>query len=151
MDIQIKKSDEIGSALKIAGKNSHFFNSNGLKTMEEDFKSGLLFGAYTEGEMVGFISFKELNSQVVELTWIAVDPAHKGRGIGSLLINKGLDLLPKKYILCETKTLSEIDPDPEYARTRKFYKNLGFIPLETISPYKDWGIDNPCQIFVKIL
>lgn len=151
MNIQIKKSTDSKAALDIARKNPHFFNSNGLKTMEEDFKTGFLLGAYDGEEMVGFIAFKELNDQAIELSWIAVDPKYQGRGVGTFLVDEGLKSLPKKYLVCETKTLSEIDPDSQYARTRKFYKKLGFIPLETINPYPGWGNDNPCQIFVKIL
>lgn len=151
MDIQINKTSNYKAALDIAKKNSHFFNSGGLKTMGQDFKTGDLFGAFDKQRMIGFISFKELNDKAVELSWMAVEPEYQRTGVGTSLVNEGLKLLSKKYIICETKTLSEIDPDTEYARTRKFYKKLGFIPLETISPYKDWGKDNPCQIFVKIL
>ena len=151
MNININKISDYRSALDIARRNPHFFNSNGLKTMEEDFKSGILFGAFDDQKIIGFICFKELNNQAVELAWIAVDPGYQGEGIGTRLVNECLKLLPKKYLVCEVKTLSEIDPDPEYAKTREFYKKLGFIPLETISPYKDWGTENPCQIFVKIL
>lgn len=151
MNIQIKKSADSISALDIARKNSHFFNSNGLKMMEKDFKKGLLIGAFDENKMVGFIDFKEINDEAVELAWIVIEPESQGKTIGTSLVKEGLSLLPKKYVLCETKTLSEIDPDPEYARTRNFYKKLGFIPLETINPYPGWGKDNPCQIFVKIL
>jgi len=151
MNIQINKTSDYKSTLDIARKNSHFFNFNGLKTMEEDFKTGILFGAFDNQEIAGFICFKELNNQAVELAWMAVDPEYQNKGIGTRLVNECLKLLPKKYLICEVKTLSETDPDSEYARTRKFYKKLRFIPLETISPYKDWGNDNPCQIFVKIL
>ena len=151
MDIQIRRSTNPEVALNIARKNSHFFNSRGLKTMEKDLETNILIGAYSENKMLGFISFKELNDQVVELMWIAVQPEYHDRGVGTKLVEKGLSLLPKKYVLCETKTLSEIDPDPQYTRTRNFYKKLGFIPLETINPYPGWGKDNPCQIFVKIL
>jgi len=151
MDIKITKTSDYKSALDIARKNPHFFNSNGLETIEDDLKSGILFGAFDVQKIVGFICFKELNTQVVELAWIAIGPEYQNKGIGTCLVNECLKLLPKKYLICEVKTLSEIDPDPEYAKTREFYKKLEFIPLETISPYKDWGTDNPCQIFVKIL
>ncbi len=151
MNIQINKTPDYKVALDIARKNDHFFNSNGLKTMEEDFKTGLLYGAYDNQNMVGFICFKELNNQVIELAWLAIEPEYQGKGVGTVLVNEGLKLLPNKYSICETKTLSEVDPDPEYAKTRSFYKKLEFIPLETVNPYKDWGKDNPCQIFVKIL
>ena len=88
---------------------------------------------------------------IIRISWIAVRPTFQGKSVGTKLILEGLNLLPKKYKLCEVKTLSEIDSDPGYAKTREFYKHLGFIPLETISPYPDWGDDNPCQIFIKIL
>lgn len=151
MDIKIRKSADPVAALNIARKNPHYFNSPGLKTMEKDFKTGFLIGAYSESKMLGFIMFKELNDQAAELVWMAVDPDYQNRGIGTLLVKEGVKLLLKKYTICETKTLSEIDPDPQYDRTRNFYKKVGFIPLETISPYPGWGKDNPCQIFVKIL
>jgi ribosomal protein S18 acetylase RimI-like enzyme len=151
MNIQINTSTDFKTALDIARKNSHFFNSDGLRKMEEDFKTGFLFGAYDEQNMVGFIAFKELDNQIIELTWMAVEPEYQNRGIGTSLMKGSIELLPKKYQICEMKTLSEIHPDPEYAKTRNFYKKLGFIPLETIKPYPKWGKDNPCQIFVKIL
>ncbi len=151
MNIQIKRSTDIFAALDIARKNPHYFNPEGLKKMEKDFKTGVLIGAYNESKIVGFVSFKVLNNQAVDLTWIAVEPEYQNKGIGTSLVNKGLELLPNKFSICQMKTLSEIDPDPEYARTRNFYKKLEFIPLETISPYSDWGKDNPCQIFIKIL
>jgi ribosomal protein S18 acetylase RimI-like enzyme len=137
MDILINKTSDYKSALDIARKNSHFFNSDGLKTMEMDFKSGILFGAFDGQKIVGFICFKELNGQAIELAWVAVVPEYQREGIGKFLVNECLKLLPKRYLICEVKILSEIDPDPEYAKTRSFYKQLGFIALETISPYKN--------------
>ncbi|EKD87100.1 MAG: hypothetical protein ACD_37C00040G0001, partial [uncultured bacterium] len=151
MNIQIKKSTDSLAALSIARKSPHHFNSEGLEKMEKDFKTGILIGAYYENKIVGFVLFKELNDQAVELAWMAVEPKYRDSGIGTSLVKEGVKLLPKKYVVCEMKTLSEIDPDPEYARTRNFYKRLGFIPLETINPYPNWGKDNPCQIFVKVL
>jgi len=151
MNTQIKKTTDIPIALSIAKKNPHYFNPPGLKAMEIDLNTGLLMGAYSDDKMVGFINFRELNNQTVELVWMAVDPDFQDQGIGGQLIKKGIELLPKKYLICETKTLSEIDPDPQYARTRNFYFKQGFIPLETINPYPGWGKNNPCQLFVKVL
>ena len=130
----------------------NYLKSRGLKEETiKDFKVGFLFGAYDNKNLLGFVCFKELNSQATELAWMAVEPEYKNKGFGTILVNEGLKLLPNKYLVCEVKTLSEIDPDKEYAKTRNFYKKLGFIPLETIDPYPAWGVDNPCQIFVKIL
>ena len=119
--------------------------------MKKDLKATTLIGAYFKDKMVGFVAFKELNRQVVELAWMAIEPKYQNQGVGTVLVKKGVNLLPNKYLICEMKTLSEIDSDPKYAKTRNFYKKLGFIPLETINPYPGWGKDNPCQIFVKVL
>lgn len=151
MNILVKKSTDVLSALDIGRKNTHYFNPTGLDMMKKDLKVATFIGAYFENKMVGFVAFKEVNNQVIELAWMAIEPKYQNQNIETLLVKEGIKLLPNKYVLCEMKTLSEIDPDPQYARTRKFYKKLGFIPLETINPYPGWGEDNPCQIFVKIL
>lgn len=151
MKILIKKSTDTKTSLNIASKNSHYFNISGLKMMKTDLQTAVLIGAYFKNKMIGFVTFKELNNQVIELVWMAIDPIYQNQGVGTILVNESFKLLSKKYNVCEMKTLSEIDPDPKYAQTRNFYKKLGFIPLETISPYPNWGNDNPCQIFIKIL
>lgn len=151
MKTKILKPKDFLDALNIARRNSHFFNKQGLESMEKDLKSDVVIGAFLNEEMVGFISFKELNHNVIEISWIAIKPELQGKGIGSRLFEDGLKSLTHEYKVCEVKTLSEIDPDQEYAKTREFYKKLGFISLETINPYPDWGKNNPCQIFIKIL
>ena len=98
-----------------------------------------------------FAIYKELNPEAIETTWLGVLPDFHNQKVGSLLMEKSLKEMAKRYKVCEVKTLSEINPDPGYARTRNFYKKLGFIPLETIHPYPDWGDGSPCQIFVKWL
>jgi GNAT superfamily N-acetyltransferase len=151
MKLDINLSTDIRTALGIAKRNSHFFNGPGLDQMKKDMEEHKLIGAFNNGGMCGFIVFKELNEKAVELAWMAVDPTMQGNGIGSVLVEQGISLLEKPYLVCQMKTLSEVDPDLQYSRTRKFYLNRGFIPLETISPYPGWGDDNPCQIFIKIL
>jgi ribosomal protein S18 acetylase RimI-like enzyme len=151
MNIKIRKSNDVASALKIAENNSHFFNAPGLVQMKKDLGTDTLIGAYENDQLCGFVALKELNEKAVELSWMAVNPSLQGQGIGTSLVEQGFNLLQKRYTVCQMKTLSEIDPDPQYSNTRKFYIKLGFIPLETINPYPGWGDDNPCQIFVKIL
>ena len=45
------------------------------------------------------------------------------------------------------KTLSGSDPDPNYAKTRKFYEKCGFEPIEELSTL--WGMENPCLYMLK--
>ena len=148
MKISIKRSRDNTAAYEIAKKLPGFFDEGGLKSIEEDTKKHVLFGAYDEDKMVGFCTYKEINSDTVEMSWLGVLPERQGSGIGRRLVEESLKELSSKYKVCEVKTLSETDPYEPYKQTRAFYKNLNFIPIETINPYPGWG-DNPCQIFVR--
>ena len=150
--ITIQKTKDSKAALTIADKlHGIYFNDQGIKDMTELLKKKEFYGAFEEERMIGFIAFKEVNPEVIEIAWIAVDLASQNQGIGTELVNKGLQISGKDYKMCEVKTLSEEEPDEGYQSTRKFYRNLGFIPLETINPYPGWGENNPCQILVKPL
>lgn len=147
---EFRKTNDAESAFQIAKMLPDFFNEGGLKQIEKDTKNHLLYGAYFEGEMMGFVTYKEINSDTVEMSWLGILPDKQGKGIGTDLVRRSLEDLSLKYKVCEVKTLSDTDPYEPYKRTRAFYKSIGFIPIETIKSYPDWG-DNPCQIFVKFI
>lgn len=151
MEIIVKQTSDTQTAFAIAQKLTEYFNSEGLAAIQKNITHHKLFGAYIENQMVGFIAYKELNNQAVELTWMGTEPHHQGKGVGTSLVQESLNELRKHYKICEVKTLAETQPDEGYAKTRKFYIKLGFIPLEIIHPYPGWGEKNPCQIFVKCL
>jgi len=150
MEIIIKKTNEADKSFAIAQKLPDFFDERGLKQIEQDTKTQLLYGAYVEGEMVGFVTYKEINSDTLEMTWLGVLPEMQNKKIGNKLVIESLKEAGEKYKVCEVKTLSETDPYEPYKKTREFYKSVGFIGIETIDPYPEWK-DNPCQIFVKFI
>lgn len=145
----IKPTTEYSKVLSIANELKEYFSEDGLKQIEEDIQNSMIFGAYNDTEIVGFVMYKELNPQVIEMLWLGVLPSHQGKGIGSILVNESLCNIGDSYKICEVKTLSESDEYEPYRKTREFYKRLGFISLETIDPYPGWT--DPCQIFVKSL
>lgn len=150
MNIEIKKTTESQKAYEIAKSLPEYFDEGGLKSIEQDTQNHMLFGAYLDNEMIGFATYKEINNETVEMSWLGVSPQYQGKNYGKTLVEKSLEELAKKYKVCEVKTLSDSDSYEPYKKTRAFYKNIGFIAIETISPYPGWG-DNPCQIFVKFL
>jgi len=150
VNIVIKNTTDVDSALKVAESSKDYFET-GFEDLKRDLRKHTLRGAYLENIMVGFITYKENNPDVVELSWLAVMPKHRKHGIGSKLAVNTLERLKDRYKICEVKTLAETHKDKGYAKTRNFYKKLGFISLEIIHPYPGWGDDNPCQIFVKPL
>lgn len=151
MNIVIDRLKDATQAYEIAVSLPDYFNDIGLAKMQHDLKAHSAFGAYDDGKLVGFVAYEELSPETIELSWLAVSPDVQGQGIGTQLVTDSLNQLGGDYKVCQVKTLSEIDPDPGYALTRKFYRNLGFIGLETIHPYPGWGEDDPCQIFVKFI
>lgn len=149
--MNIKRTTESAKAYEIAKSLPEYFDEGGLKSIEQDTKNHVLFGVYMDDtEMVGFASYKEINAETVEMLWLGVLPQYQGKGYGKTLVDESLAELSKKYKVCEVKTLADSDDYEPYKKTRTFYKNAGFVLIETISPYPGWG-DNPCQIFVKFL
>lgn len=151
MKIVVKQTNDSETAYDIAKSLSQYFDEKGLEKIRKETKTQIMFGAYVDEKMIGFVTYKELNPQAIEMTWLAVSPEYQKQGVGSELVAKSLKKMEAKYKVCEVKTLSDVHPDSGYARTRKFYKKLGFIPIETIHPYPGWEKDDPCQIFVKFL
>ncbi len=150
MNIVVKETTDSDSALKVAESSKSYFET-GFEDLKKDLKKHILYGAFLGNKMIGFITFKEQNPDVIEISWLAVMPKHRKQGVGSELVKNSLDKLNNKYKICEVKTLAETHKDTGYARTRNFYKKLGFISLEIIHPYPGWDKDSPCQIFIKPL
>lgn len=151
--MNVKRTDNSEEAIKIAKSlRGDYFNEQGLKEIRKAVKEETLYGVFDNNKMVGFITFKEVNPEVIEITWMGILPDYQGKEFGSKMLEESMSNLDEKYKVCEVKTLAETtDPDPGFARTRSFYKKHGFIGLNVISPYPNWGEENPCQIFVKFL
>jgi len=151
MDIIIKNTTEFEKAIEIAMSLPEYFNEQGLKEIKEKLSTQNVFGAYFNDELVGFASYKKINNETVELAWLAISTKYQGQGIGRKLVEESLAIESKDFSVCQVKTLAETVPDEGYAKTRDFYKKLGFIQTEIIDPYPGWGSGNPCQIFVKLI
>lgn len=142
----------IDDCLSIAKELTQYFNEAGIQTMREDLTKHLLYVALENNEVYGFLALTHKNDHVFEISWMAVKLGQQHQGVGSALIefvSKELKALGVK--LLEVKTLAEDEEYLPYEITRAFYRKMGFIHVETINPYPDWGPGNPCAIFVKIL
>lgn len=103
-----------------------------------------------ENHCIGFFAFKTYYEHTGDIFVCGVLPEYHRNGIGKALyytaeayfIQKGF-----KYVI--VKTLSDVVSYEPYARTREFYKSIGFEPLLTLTEI--WDEKNPCLIMLKIL
>ncbi len=107
--------------------------------------------AVREGdEYVGFISLHEHNRSTAEIFVMGILKRCQRRGYGKGLIEKCEESLKERnFVFLTVKTLSSAHHDVNYARTRRFYSSMGFLPLEEFP--RLWGKENPCLMLAKVI
>jgi ribosomal protein S18 acetylase RimI-like enzyme len=106
------------------------------------------WAAFHQEKCIGFFSGKIHYNRTGDIYVCGIDPKYHGKGIGTLLykeLEKYFMENKCKYVI--VKTLSEINPDKNYEKTRKFYKKNGFEELITLTEM--WNEANPCLIMIK--
>lgn len=151
MEIEIRKTDEFEKALEIAKSLPDYFTQQGLDEIQSQMPTHSVWGAYDGDKLVGCVSYKKLNDFSLDMTWLFVAPDFHSKNIGTQLVLQSLEEEGKDCKVCQIKTLAETVEDEGYARTRKFYQKVGFVPIQIVDPYPGWGPENPCQIMVKFL
>jgi ribosomal protein S18 acetylase RimI-like enzyme len=114
--------------------------------------SGLPFWAALNQDenCVGFVAVKIHHGHTGEIYVMGVLPQYHKNGIGKQLMVLTYEYFIKngcKYVI--VKTLSDLAKYEPYEQTRKFYLNVGFEPLITLTEMWDEG--NPCLIMMKTL
>ncbi|HML45571.1 MAG TPA: GNAT family N-acetyltransferase [Clostridia bacterium] len=105
------------------------------------------FAQDAEGETAGFCAVTRHNEATAEIVVMGILPAYHRQGIGRLLVQAAEDWAKAQGLsLLLVKTLD--GSDPYYARTRAFYRAMGFLPLESLPL---WDERNPCLLMVKPL
>lgn len=109
-----------------------------------------VFAAMLQGEALGFAALKKHTPYAMEIAVMGVLEPFHGRGAGRGLVNgckayaraAGCNFLT-------VKTLADFHPDEGYANTRKFYRAMGFYPLEVFPLL--WDANNPCLMMCMSL
>lgn len=108
------------------------------------------FVARVDGEVVGFLTLHRHFETAAEVHVVGVLPRFHRRGVGRQLQRRAEDWLVEAGVeYLQVKTIGPSSPDPNYARTRRFYRSMGFAPLEELPTL--WDAHNPCLILVKRL
>ena len=107
-----------------------------------------MFGVIQDGAVVAFLALKRQSPQASEIHVMAVAPQCHRSGMGRALVLHAEHYTRQQGVRFLTvKTLSASDPDPGYAKTRKFYEAMGFVAVAELPEL--WGPDNPAMLMLK--
>lgn len=112
----------------------------------EQSKQLVLFSAYNEHQLTGFITLKETSLDTCEIHCMGVKKEYHHMGIGKLLFQQFESYAKDKYEYIQVKTVDE-GKYPEYDQTILFYKSVGFKKLEVFPTL--WDAWNPCLVMIK--
>ena len=131
----------------IASLPDWFGDQNGIRDCAAAVRAEPGFVATVDGTVVGFLTVTRPCDHVAEISWMAVDPGHRGGGHGRALIDALVQTLHDDGTrFLAVKTLSDRDPYPPYGETRAFYEAMGFTPLMDLDI---WGPQNPALLYVR--
>lgn len=91
--------------------------------------------AHVDGELAGFVSFSvDAERGIGEIGLNAVDPAHAGRGIGTLLYERALEAMRERGARMATVSTGG---DESHAAARRAYAKAGFGPsIPSVTLYR---------------
>jgi GNAT superfamily N-acetyltransferase len=119
-------------------------NANYARLAEE----GPAYLVEVDGRAEGLMMLKPHFDSTVEVYFLAVRPALHRKGVGRALVERAVAIAAERGALyLSVKTLGPSAEYEPYARTRAFYRALGFVPLEEFTEV--WGPDNPTLLMVK--
>lgn len=116
----------------------------------EQAKNCQMLACFFEEEPVAFITVNQKFTHSAEIDAMGVLPAYHRQGLGRKLMTEAKKQCRARNVaFLQVKTLSADHPDLGYAKTRQFYQEMGFVPLDLFPDL--WGQANPClQLILSI-
>ena len=106
--------------------------------------------ARIEGRPIGLLTLVQHSDQAAEVHLMAVLPERHRQGLGAtMLCFAEQHLVEQGITFLQVKTLAEEHPDPGYAKTRAFYRAVGFVTLEVFPEL--WDSENPALQLIKYI
>jgi ribosomal protein S18 acetylase RimI-like enzyme len=124
-----------------------FGNDEGIAEAAAAARSQAGFVDEVDGEVIGFLTWRQHHPAGAEITWLAVHAARRGHGSGTRLVSELAGSLSTTRFLL-VKTLSARTDYEPYEHTRAFYRACGFTELMELDI---WGPENPATLFVRPL
>jgi N-acetylglutamate synthase-like GNAT family acetyltransferase len=119
-----------------------------IRRYQQDIDHLPTFLAEADGQVAGFVSLKQHYTYSAEIYVMGVRSEVQHRGIGHSLLDAAEQYARGQGVeYLQVKTLGPSHPDASYQRTRAFYLDAGYRPLEEFNSI--WDENNPCLIQVK--
>jgi GNAT superfamily N-acetyltransferase len=123
----------------IAGLPDFFGLEPGIEACAQAVRSEPGYVAVEDDSVVGFLTVEHPFPLCAEISWMAVERAHRGAGIGTALVERlAADQAARGTALLLVMTSGDAD---EYEPTRGFYVARGFRPAKTFPGW--WESDLP--------
>jgi GNAT superfamily N-acetyltransferase len=104
-----------------------------------------MFVCEDEADAMGFLVLQRHTAAAWEIAVMAVRPDRHRRGAGRALVAAAAaHAAARGAAFLTVKTLAPSSPYRPYARTRAFYRAMGFLPLEVFPTL--WSRDDPCLL-----
>ena len=131
----------------------HFGDESGRQMCARAVRQSDGVVAEVDGRVVGFLTLERHFDHSAEITWMAVEPSWRGRGVGHALIEQLVGRLRdegRSLLLVMTLGPSHDEGSVEdgYERTRRFYQSVGFIPAREWPTF--WPT-NPALLLVRVI
>jgi len=133
----------------IAGLPQWFARPQANRVYAETAAGLDMLGCYADHEVAGFVSLQQHFGTTGEIYLLAARPRWHGSGLGRALVSAAEGWARARRLKFLTvKTLGPSHPDPAYEASRRFYRAMGFQPIEEI---QDIWPGNPCLLLLKTL
>ena len=137
---ELAPDDASGCDAIIAGLPDFFGLESGIQACADAVRSEPGYVASDDdGTIIGFLTVERPFPGCAEISWMAVERAQRGGGIGTALV----DRLAAEEVAAGTRLLLVMTSGDanEYAPTRAFYRARGFLPAKTFPGW--WDQDLP--------
>ena len=129
-----------------------YFSESSQDEVRADMTHQLAVVAEDESEVIGFTLVRRRYEHSAEITFAAVLPDRRWKGVGTALLNRTLEALSDDGVaVVEVKTLDAAAGYELYVTTRAFWERRGFVQIDCIDPLPGWDPGNPSAIYVKAL
>jgi N-acetylglutamate synthase-like GNAT family acetyltransferase len=104
------------------------------------------------GVIIGFVLAQPRYAATAEITFAAVLPEWRNRGVGTALVQRALsDMADGGISVVLVKTLDASAGYQPYVATRAFWSARGFYQVDCIDPLPGWQPGNPAALLVVAL